>query len=87
MLRRKRETEKRKRPNVPKDAIKPTVGFVVRIHAGRHTSDDIKSQLRDLGLNKKYDAKFMKLDDESIGKPRARIFTSSAHAAALSVTD
>jgi hypothetical protein len=76
MLRRKRETEKRKRPNVPESALKSTVGFVVRIHAGRHTSQEIKTQLRDMGLNHKYDGIFMKLDDASIGEYCAQLVAS-----------
>lgn len=66
MKRRKRQAEQRSKANVPKGSIKKTVGFVVRIHEGRHTSVEIKKELKKLGLNKKYDAVFMKLDDESI---------------------
>ena len=43
-----------------------TVGIVVRIHEGRHSSKEIKEDLRKLGLNKKYDAVFMKLDEKNI---------------------
>ena len=54
--------------DVPKGSIQSTVGLVVRIHAGRHTSPDIKKALRDMGLNKKYDAVFMQLDAAAITK-------------------
>jgi len=66
MLRRKREAEKRRAPKVPKNSIKTTVGFVIRIHAGRHTNNDIKAELRKLNLNHKYDGVFMKLDEAAI---------------------
>ncbi len=68
MQRRKRQENKRARVSVPQREIKPTCGFVVRIHQGRHASDDIKNYLRELKLNKKYDAKFIRLDEENIGK-------------------
>jgi 60S ribosomal protein uL30 len=56
---------------IPKDEkMKETVGFMVRIHMGRHASAEIKSQLKALGLNKKYDAAFVKLDREGIAKLR-----------------
>jgi large subunit ribosomal protein L7e len=56
---------------IPKgDKMKDTVGFMVRIHMGRHASKEIKKQLRELGLNKKYDAAFVKLDRDGIAKLR-----------------
>lgn len=58
----------RARVDVPKGAIKDTVGVIVRIHAGRHSSDEIKASLRGMGLAKKYDAVFTKLDAECIKK-------------------
>ena len=67
MERRRRETQKR-RAVVPKASILPTVGFVVRIHEGRHASKEIRETLRKIGLYKKYDAVMMKLDATSIGK-------------------
>ncbi|KAJ1442240.1 ribosomal protein L30, ferredoxin-like fold domain-containing protein [Ochromonadaceae sp. CCMP2298] len=65
MNRRKRKVEQKKTP-VPKTAIKSTVGFVVRIHTGRHANQQIKSDLMRMGLTKKYDAKFVKLDAAGI---------------------
>ena len=67
MQRRRRDAEKRVHPNVPKNSIKATVGFVIRIHAGRHASDEIKAELKKLNLNHKYDAIFTVLDEKSIG--------------------
>lgn len=67
MQRRKRDAEKRTHPNVPKNSIKSTVGFVIRIHAGRHASDEIKAALRKMNLNHKYDATFTALNEKSIG--------------------
>ena len=71
MQRRKREAERRRSPKVPKNSIKSTVGFVIRIHAGRHTSDEIKSELKKLNLNHKYDGIFMKLDPNAITSLKA----------------
>ena len=68
MERRKRIAEKRVSVDVPKGSLQNTVGLVVRIHAGRHASDDIKKTLRSYGLNKKYDAIFMHLDKDCIRK-------------------
>jgi hypothetical protein len=65
----KNEAKRRKTVDVPAHEKKPTVGFMVRIHEGRHSSREIKTQLRELGLYKKYDGRFVKLDDEGIGKP------------------
>jgi hypothetical protein len=67
MQRRKRDAEKRTHPNVPKGSLKSTVGFVIRIHAGRHASDEIKAELKKLNLNHKYDATFTILDEKHIG--------------------
>lgn len=72
MQRRKRDAGKRNHPNVPKDSIKSTVGLVIRIHAGRHASDEIKAELKKLNLNHKYDAVFTVLDEKHIGKIRYR---------------
>lgn len=71
MERRKRMAEKRTRLDIPKGSMQNTVGLVVRIHAGRHASEDIKTALRDMSLNKKYDAVFMKLDKAAITKLKA----------------
>jgi len=67
MLRRKKAVERKKTPE-PRALIKSTVGLAVRIHAGKHTNPMIKSELMKMGLNKKYDAVFVKLDAEGIGK-------------------
>lgn len=68
MNRRKSQVDARSKSSiVPKKLIKETVGFAVRIHGGRHSSEEIKKQLRALGLQKKYDAIFVKLDNAGIG--------------------
>lgn len=67
MLRRKKAVERKNTP-VSKELIKSTVGLAVRIHAGKHSNIMIKSELMKMGLNKKYDAVFVKLDAEGIGK-------------------
>lgn len=59
---------------VPKSEIKKTVGVAVRIHGGRHSNELIKSELKELGLNKKYDAVFVKLDNDGIGKFQFSMF-------------
>ena len=71
MNRRKRESTRRSTLAIPKSEWKTTVGFVIRIHAGRHASPEIKTELRSLGLTKKYDGVFMKLDKESIARLKA----------------
>ena len=71
MNRRRRESQKRKSLAIPKSELKETVGFVIRIHGGRHASPEIKSELRSLGLTKKYDGVFMKLDKEAIARLKA----------------
>ena len=71
MERRKRMANQRTHVDVPKGSIQDTVGIIVRIHAGRHTSEDIKATLRGMGLAKKYDAVFTKLDSECIKKLKA----------------
>jgi len=71
MQRRKRQAEKRTKTIVPKASLKKTVGLVVRIHEGRHTSQDIKSSLNKLGLKAKYNAVFMKLDEATITQLKA----------------
>ena len=66
MKRRKREIERRSSATVTKPLVKDTVGLIVRIHAGRHSSEEIKAQLRGLQLNRKYDAVFANLNEETI---------------------
>ena len=66
MKRRKREVERKVNPGVqPSDMLK-TVGIAVRIHEGRHSSIEIKNELKKFGLSKKYDAVFLRLDEVGI---------------------
>lgn len=68
MNRRKRQTERRKTVDVEKSEIKSTVGFVIRIHEGRHSSTEIKGELVKLGLRKKYEGVFFNLNEEGIAR-------------------
>jgi len=69
MNRRKKQAERRKNAkNVPKNKIKDTTGLIVRIHGGRHSNNDIKKELTSMKLNNKYDAIFIKLDEDTIKK-------------------
>jgi hypothetical protein len=77
MMRRKRAVEKKTLP-VKKSLIKGTVGVAIRIHTGKHASPQIKAELNKLGLTKKYDAVFVKLDAAGIGKNRLCTMLSSA---------
>lgn len=64
----KMERKKRKADLVktsPTD-MQATVGFAVRIHEGRHSNEEVKAELRKLGLNKKYEGVFVKLDAAGI---------------------
>jgi large subunit ribosomal protein L7e len=70
MLRKKRKADARKNAEKP-STLKRTTGFAVRIHQGRHSSDEIKAALREMGLNKKYDGIFVKLDNKGIKKLKA----------------
>lgn len=68
MMRRKKKVERKtKAPLIPKNSMKGTVGVAVRIHGGKFSSPIIKNELEKLGLNKKYDAVFFKLDRSGIG--------------------
>jgi hypothetical protein len=68
MLRRKNKIEaKTKAPLVLKGSMKSTVGVAVRIHGGKHSSPLIKNELEKIGLHKKYDAVFFRLDRNGIG--------------------
>lgn len=71
MERRKRTAERRATVDIPKGSMQKTVGIAVRIHQGRHSNPEIKKALAGMGLNKKYDAVFMKLDSASIQKLKA----------------
>lgn len=69
MQRRKKQAEKVSSKTIAKSVpMADTVGFMIRIHEGRHASAEIKQSLKDLGLNAKYDATFVKLDEEKIRK-------------------
>jgi len=68
MERRAREAARRVKADVPRKELRTTVGVIVRIHGGRHSSDEIKKTLRDMGLNKKYDSIFVKLDEATLLK-------------------
>lgn len=50
------------------DTILPTVGFVVRIHEARNSAQEVKRTLCEMGLRKKYDAVFFKLDEAGFGE-------------------
>lgn len=62
----KRAVERRRSSTIPKNEIKSTVGFMVRIHEARHSSREIKTALRKLRLTKKYDGMFVRLDEAGI---------------------
>lgn len=53
--------------NSDKNELQSTVGFVVRVHSAQHASKEVKRELNKLGLRKKYDGVFMKIDPKSIG--------------------
>ncbi len=63
MERKKRKADLMKTAGVD---IQSTVGFAVRIHEARHSSEDVKLALRTLGLNKKYEGVFVKLDEPGL---------------------
>lgn len=67
MQRRQRQESRRARCSIPATQMRTTCGFVVRIHSGRHASEEIKNALREMKLVKKYDAKLIRLDEETIG--------------------
>ena len=68
MLRRKSKiNSKTNAALIPKTSMKSTVGIAVRIHAGKYSSPIIKSELEKIGLRKKYDATFFRLDRNGIG--------------------
>jgi large subunit ribosomal protein L7e len=71
MNRKKKEVERRKTKIIDKKSIKSTVGFVVRVHEGRHTSEEIKRVLKEMKLTKKYDAIFMNLNEDNMEKLKA----------------
>jgi large subunit ribosomal protein L7e len=68
MLRKKKKAEAKTKYD---SNMKETVGFAVRIHEGRHSNEDVKEELRRLGLHKKYDAGFVKLDKDGLTSLKA----------------
>lgn len=52
---------------LPANRVKATVGFAVRVQAAKNASTVIKSQLKALGLDKKYQGVFVRLDQEMLG--------------------
>ena len=72
MVRKKRHVENntgKKNKEMKNEIIKTSsIGLVIRIHEARHASKDIKKALSSLKLYKKYDARFIALDDLSIPK-------------------
>lgn len=63
-----RQDARKKNGSVKNTDVRKTVGFAIRIHEGRHSSQEIKSELAKLGLHKKYDGIFYKLDKAGISK-------------------
>lgn len=53
---------------LPANQVKKTVGFVIRVHEAKNASNVIKAELRGLGLEKKYQGHFIRLDQEALGK-------------------
>lgn len=68
MKRLQRQAERKTKSLLGNLQVKNTIGLVIRIHEGRHSSKEIKDELKKLGLYKKYDAIFMKLDEDTIRK-------------------
>lgn len=66
MKRRRKEAEKKSSATICKSLTKDTVGFIIRIHGARHSSETIKDELRKLSLFRKYDAIFTRMDEERI---------------------
>ena len=48
--------------------VKSSVGLVIRISDGKNIAGSLKGQLRELRLNNKYEAKFVKLDEEALSE-------------------
>ena len=66
--RKKRETGRRTILGGAAKGTEKKVGVVVRIHEGRHSSKMIKQDLKKMGLSKKYDATFTRLDEAALRK-------------------
>jgi 60S ribosomal protein uL30 len=71
MKRRQKLMERRTSKTVNKMLTQSTVGLVIRIHAGKHSSEDIKKALKKLDLKNKYDAVFVRLDEERLRELKA----------------
>jgi hypothetical protein len=67
VVRKRSQVENSVKRAIP-DEMQSTVGMVVRIHEARNSAKEIKRELAELGLNKKYDSVFFKLDEEGFGK-------------------
>ena len=69
---RKREEAQRKLARkgsvVDTNQVKNTVGFLVRVHEAKNATKSVKMQLKALGVPNKYDAVFIKLDQQMLGK-------------------
>ena len=76
MQRRARKADSRSKPALGGHKIQETIGLAVRIHEGRHSAPEIKTALRSLGLNKKYDAVFVKLDESGLPNSSPWMHTS-----------
>lgn len=69
LQRKKRAAKRTKTGGVKsKDVKEETVGFVIRIHEGRHANSVVKSELNRLGLQRKYSARFIRLGPEECKK-------------------
>lgn len=66
--RKRRKVEKESSAKVAKVIVKSSVGLVIRISDGKNIAGSLKGQLRELRLNNKYEAKFVKLDEEALRK-------------------
>eukprot|EP01035_Chromulina_nebulosa_P018590 gene18590-24317_t len=58
----------RKSVKLPPNEQKNTVGFIVRIHEAYHASREVKKELKQLKLYKKYDGVFYSLNKEGLEK-------------------
>ena len=68
MERRKKQIEKQSSKTIKRTISKDTVGLMVRLHDGKNLTGALKAELRELKLNKKYDAQFINLNEENISK-------------------
>jgi hypothetical protein len=68
MKRKEKLMERRTSKSVAKMLNGSTVALVIRIHAGKHSSDEIKKTLKHMHLKNKYDAVFVRLDEAKLSK-------------------